>query len=141
MKEVEKKVNDKPFEEITSNENGILAYFWRQIIIDTKLIGMLKYLLDRYKKNGGKRSPTTIQSYFTAGGITWKTFMFLMFKILPVVKIKMTLDVTFVDKSVKSYSLDIYPIEDVEEEEEDVTIKPTRDRKSRKSNNGNEKSE
>lgn len=111
--------------EVDRLEGGTLAQLWKQVIFDNKLESLLKYYLDRYKLRGGKRSKTTIQGYFTAPSITWKTLLFLLFKILPVRKLRVTLELTMVDDSISSHTLSITPtaVKDLEEEEIEKKIK------------------
>ena len=131
MKKANKLANSKDMVDIDSSEGGILAHLWREIITRTKLINNLKYLLDRYANKGGKRSKSTIQGYFYAPSMTWKTFVFLVLKILPVTKMTVSVTLTYTDKTKDTFSLDVYsndlPNEEEDKENEDDKIRSNRE--------------
>ena len=101
-----KKNKQKLNTSVDKTEGGFLALMWRKIITDTGLAAMQVSLLNNYKRRGGKRNRGTIQSYFTAGSLTWKNLIFLIFKILPVKKLTVTFTLTYTDNTQTSHSLD-----------------------------------
>ena len=114
-----------------TTEGGILATLWNSIITETKLIGNLSYYLKIYTNAGGKRSPSTISGYFKDNSMTWKTFVFLCLKILPVVKMKLTVELTFKDKSVYPFSIDVYSKDVANDESEELEVKGVKNDKDK----------
>lgn len=107
---------------IDSSVSGILAKLWRLIIYDGNLHKLLRFYLDKYSNRGGKRSKSTIHGYFTAEGMTWKTFMFLIFEILPVKKMSITIELTMVNDSKASHTVNVTSDEftNMSEEEKEI---------------------
>jgi len=110
---------------LDSSVAGMLAKLWRLIIFDGNLHKLLKFYLDKYSNRGGKRSRSTILGYFTAGGMTWKTFMFLIFEILPVKRMSITIELTMVndEKIVETTSITSDEIFSMDDEEADTFTK------------------
>jgi hypothetical protein len=105
-----------------SSVSGILAKLWKLVIYEGNLHKLLRFYLDKYANRGGTRSKSTIHGYFNADGMTWKTFMFLIFEILPVKKMRITIELTMVNDSKSAHTVTVTSDEfaDMNEEEKDI---------------------
>jgi len=86
------KLNRSTFkEEISSTENGILALAWRKILAKTKDIKLLASKINKYIKetesNKRRKEKSTIINEALSGEMTWKSFVFLLTRILEYDKI------------------------------------------------------
>ena len=105
-----------------SSAGGILVRLWNLIIYDGNLHKLLRFYLDKYANRGGKRSKSTIHGYFTAEKMTWKTFLFLIFEILPVKKMRITIELTMVNNDIIPHTVSITSDEFFASDEDEVDI-------------------
>jgi len=107
-KEIKNMKDIKDINDVDQSENGVLALLWRLIVFENSFQNVVKSFLDAYGRKG-KRSKTTINGYFTAKAMTWKTFMFLVFKILPVKKMIITIKLVKYNNSESVHTLEVTP--------------------------------
>lgn len=92
---------DKP---IDNNESGILARFWRKIVLENNYEPSLGLLVKRYIdtndflagriENHRKKTKSTIMSNICASGMTFKTFLDLVFNLLRAKKLDISIKLT-----------------------------------------------
>ena len=79
---------------VSSAEDGILTSIYRKIIIDTGTINSLGFFITRYIKNKGSKNKATVTKITLDGEMTWKSFVFLIFEIHRVKKMKIKITLT-----------------------------------------------
>jgi len=94
------KLND-----LEKNEGGLLAKLWRMIVFENDYQHLLKFLLDRYKANGGEKSRTSVLQMFEAGKLTWKSLFFLLTKILPIKEATFCIKIKHLDGEVTEHCI------------------------------------
>jgi len=97
------------FDVLETTEKGILADLWRQLVLKTgslyKLPALISDYVVREKRRGKKpKAVSTIQSIIKSGGMTWVSFVFLLFEILKVDKVRIVVEV---EKDGKTYRAEI----------------------------------
>lgn len=118
----------------TSNKpGGLLAALWLKVIKDTDLTPQrLLLLVSRYlskqtgnNKTENRRAKATILKNITADNMTWTTFTHNIFQFLPVVKLDITMKLTYSDnsESVHSLSVDNVSTDITESSDEDTENK------------------
>ena len=95
---------------VSGDPGGILAALWRSILIKDKFLPVISYLIDMYAKNNkGKKikNPSTVLKLVTAPSMTWKSFIFLISKILPVKKVTITIELEYLNNKKGVHTIDI----------------------------------
>ena len=95
---------------VSGDPGGILAALWRSILIKDKFLPVVSYLIDMYaKKNKGKKikNPSTVLKLVAAPSMTWKSFIFLITKILPVKKVIVTIELEYLNNKKGMHTIDI----------------------------------
>jgi len=111
------KLND-----LEKNEGGLLAKLWRMVVFENDYQHLLKFLLDRYKANGGEKSRTSVLQMFEAGKLTWKSLFFLLTKILPIKEATFCIKIKHLDGEVTEHCIKL----DVESELSEKEVKRIR---------------
>ena len=85
------------YEGTASDEHGILAKLWRKILLENKLINQLLFNINRYERTPGpkKKNKSVIIKSVIDPRISFKTFLFLLFEILRVKKVKLRVEIDF----------------------------------------------
>jgi len=105
---------------VSGDPGGMLAALWRSILIRDKFLPVISYLIEIYaKKNKGKKAknPSTVLNLVTATSMTWKSFIFLITKILPVKKITFTIELEYLANKKGVHTISI-PVNRDEEDKE-----------------------
>lgn len=101
---------------ISKNESGVLAALWRAVLRDNGFIPALDLLVQRYVDRGNKASEqssvklknkSTLISNITAGEMTFKTFLDLIFNFLHVRKITFTVKLTFANGNETLHTINV----------------------------------
>ena len=76
--------------------NGVLAKLWKKIVLENNLQDKLIYFIGKYDRRTDlskkKTKGVVIKHALTDKAMTWKTFLFLLFEVLRVKKIKLTIE-------------------------------------------------
>jgi len=133
-----KSFGDKVVKEVsTSKPDGILTYLFRKIITETGYSRILMSLINKYVKRGGKRAKSSIVSAIQDSRMTWNYFIFLLFEILQVKKMKIKIELELRNGEVSEHEVEVEykePIDNDDNEDED-------DGKSKEKKDGNTKKE
>ena len=114
-----KSFGDKVVKEVNvSKPDGILTYLFRKIITETGYSRILMSLINKYTKRGGKRAKSSIVTTIQDSRMTWNYFIFLLFEILQVKKMKIKIELTLRNDEISEHEVEIEYKEPVEEKEE-----------------------
>ena len=118
---------------VVRTEAGVLAALWRDVLDKLKLIPALDILIKKYISDSDKKAmsiqsvkkktKSTLVANITATGMTFKTFLDLLFNFLRVrrVHISIKLELYNGDESVHSVTIDSASVADeLEDEEENI---------------------
>jgi len=115
-----KNIQESIKKNVSGDEGGILAALWRSILINDKFLPVIDFLVKDYaRKNKGKKAknPNTILGLVTAPRMTWKSFIFLITKILPVKRFHVTIELEYLSgkKGIHSISIPVVNKENKED--------------------------
>lgn len=132
---------DKP---IDNNESGILAKFWRKIVLENNYEPSLGLLVKRYIdtndflagriENHRKKTKSTIMSNICASGMTFKTFLDLVFNLLRAKKLDISIKLTMASgrESIHSLSITNDQVSKSVDDEKEVETKEVKEKKDGK---------
>lgn len=72
-------------------EDGMLTKMFRKVLFDTGIINNIRRYMNRYVRKGGKRTKSQITKLILENGMSWKSFTFLIYEVLGVVRMDITL--------------------------------------------------
>lgn len=117
---------------VARTEAGVLASLWRDVLDKLNLIPALDILIKRYlneseKKTQSiqsvkKKTKSTLVSNITASGMTFKTFLDLLFNFLRVKKVHFSIKLEYYsgDETVHTITVDSAAIDNEPDDEEDL---------------------
>lgn len=121
---------------VVRTEAGVLAALWRDVIVKLKLVPALDILIKRYINDSDKKAmaiqsvkkktKSTLVANITASGMTFKTFLDLLFNFLRVrkVHISIKLELYSGDETVHTIIVDPNTVADeLSDEDEDEDLK------------------
>ena len=134
-----KSLGDKVVKEVNINKpDGILTFLFRRIIVETGYSKILLSLINKYIKRGGKRAKSSIISAIIDSRMTWNYFIFLLFEILGVKKMKIKIELTLPNGNISEHEVEVEykePVTDDEEEENNDVKKNDKKKKDKKTKN------
>ncbi len=92
-----------------ANSSGLLAAFFRKILIDTNMVSNINRLVKRHAilvKGGGTLASNNLK-LVTASSMTFKTLMYLLFNILRVKQVDITFKLTMPNNKVDEFTLTV----------------------------------
>ena len=101
------------FKPISNTEEGLLTRLFRSVIFETGFVHTLEDRIKDYIRKGGARKKASIEKEILEGRISWKSFIFLLYEILPLYDVSLTLTTnrkSFIDKNktiTETYNIDI----------------------------------
>ena len=105
-----KNIEEAMKKNVSNDPGGILASLWRSILIKDKFLPVVNFLIAEYaRKNKGKKvkNPSTVMGLVTAPSMTWKSFIFLLTKILPVKNITITIELEYLSNKKGIHTISI----------------------------------
>ena len=103
------------FKDINNTPGGALAKLWRNMLSGNNLYPSIGHLVNRYTsknsvadtKNSVRKTKASLIGNITAGEMTWKTFIKLLFEFIAVRKVDITIKLTFANNTEKLHSVTI----------------------------------
>ena len=89
-------------------EDGMLTKLFRNIITSTGIINNIGSYMNAYVRKGGKKPKSQITKLILDEGMTWKSFIFLIFEVLRVVRIDITLNLHYENGEVSEHRMEFY---------------------------------
>jgi len=68
-------------------EDGMLTKLFRKILFDTGIVNNIGTYINSYVRSGGKKSKSQINKIILDEGMSWKSFIFLIFDVLRITKL------------------------------------------------------
>jgi len=105
-----KELGKKKVKEPSTSADGVLTRLFRKIIIDRGLAKNLMFLIDKYKREGGERAKSSIVTTILNPEMTWKYFVFLIFEILKVKRMRIKIELEWPTGEISEHSLELTPV-------------------------------
>ena len=116
----------KDMEDPSGLEDGMLTKLFRKIIFDTGLVNSLGYFLNRYNRKIGKKNKASIVKIINSKGMSWKSFVFLIFEVLQVRKMNIKITLTHLSGEVTEHDMDFIPPKQIDKESKNEPTKSKR---------------
>ena len=105
-----KELGKKKVKEPSTSADGVLTRLFRKIIIDRGLAKNLMFLIDKYKREGGERAKSSIVTTILNPEMTWKYFVFLIFEILKVKRMRIKIELEWPTGEISEHSIELTPV-------------------------------
>lgn len=102
---------------VDNNESGVLSALWRNIVLQLNILPAMDVLISRYCNSSStnlgneqsikKKTKSTLVANITSTGMTFKTFLDLLFNFLRVKKINISVKLTYANGDESFHSINV----------------------------------
>ena len=101
---------------IDNNESGVLTALWRNIILQNELLPAMDYLIQKYLNSNKvvvdsikRKTKSTLIANITSTGMTFKTFLDLIFNFLKAKNLTISVKLTFANGDETVHTINVDP--------------------------------